>query len=299
VRRNLFIVLVILAIVAALVAVTRTPAPNSPERPPTKPTPTTPAPAAEAPTPEAEKVAVQAAKLGFTPSADPERVPGESAVNARVITGMPVGFTLNGNLPRGKLAPIRGGRLARGPPAAGWNTLNLYRFERRLRPVETNGPASSYRTLGQQSLLRSYWCNAGRCGNAALPGYSLHGIGNAVDNNAFSWVRSHGRPFRWDCSNAPWEGWHSSFCGGFRRPDPGPDPRNPVLRPGSGGIAQARRVRHAQLYLRRHRIRCKVTGRYTRGTGRCVMTFERRRKFKRPDRVVTRATWLHLRSRQR
>src|ERR687888_582450 len=101
-------------------------------------------------------------------------------------------MTSNGNLPDSALAPIPGGRLRRDAAAA-WNAMNA-ESERRygvtLRPL---GPLSSYRTFAQQQQLRSQWCAAGKCGNAAIPGTSNHGLGLAVDvaSQRIRWVIDH------------------------------------------------------------------------------------------------------------
>jgi LAS superfamily LD-carboxypeptidase LdcB len=40
---------------------------------------------------------------------------------------------------------------------------------------------SCYRDLEMQQWWRDYWCFFGSCGNAAVPGTSVHGWGRAVD----------------------------------------------------------------------------------------------------------------------
>jgi hypothetical protein len=51
-------------------------------------------------------------------------------------------------------------------------------------PPGTPGPPrieSCYRSYEMQVWWRSYYCSIGKCGNAAVPGTSEHGLGRAVD----------------------------------------------------------------------------------------------------------------------
>lgn len=141
-------------------------------------------------------------------------------------------MSVNGQLPASDLAPIPGGRLKKGAPADSWNSMCYAYRQRTGRTPLPNGPASSYRTYGQQVDLRRYWCNQGRCGNAAQPGSSNHGWGLAVDGNGdaqnaadsltqFGWAKR--------CSDAPWEAWHRRFCGSWSGP-PAPAVVDPLTK---------------------------------------------------------------------
>src|SRR5688500_14887267 len=146
----------------------------------------------------------------------------------------------NGRLTSRELAPVwtgRPARMRRGGCAAGMNTLNLRLYhETGVGRYQSNGPDSDYRDIAGQRRMRAYWCGVGRCGNAAVPGYSNHGWAIATDGQRWKLVQ-YGDPFGWGgCTDAPWESWHTKWCGGYKRPDPGPDPHYPILRAGSGGV---------------------------------------------------------------
>ena len=64
-------------------------------------------------------------------------------------------------------------------------------------------------------------------------------------------IDRHGGAFGWHHWDAKWEWWHREYDGGFTRPDPGPDEKNPVLRKGSGGPGQALPVKRLQQLLNR------------------------------------------------
>lgn len=116
----------------------------------------------------------------------------------------------NGSLPRSQLAPIPGGYL-RKDAAAAWNAMYLH-AKRLGVTISVNGPDSSYRTLPRQRYWKNWWCARGRCGNAAVPGTSNHGLGLAVDvppltrrtidriGEAYGWAK------KW--SDASHEAWH-------------------------------------------------------------------------------------------
>ena len=119
----------------------------------------------------------------------------------------------NGRYPDSALAPIPGGRL-RKDAALRWNAMCVYlRIHGRTVPMP-NGPLSSYRNLAGQVAMRRMWCNLGKCGNAAVPGTSNHGIGISVDTNQ-GWA-ADGVPqfgFHKKHSDAPWESWHRTWGG--------------------------------------------------------------------------------------
>lgn len=150
----------------------------------------------------------------------------------------------NGRYAASALAPIPGGHLAK-PYAARWNVMCFLSRARDGRCPLPNGPLSSYRPLAGQTYLRRLWCAQGKCGNAAVPGRSNHGLGRAVDCDDAALAYRHGvscgirRP-----SDAPWEPWHVlvRLEGTSRRPGPR------TIRKGSRPGAD---IRTLQVLLRR------------------------------------------------
>jgi Putative peptidoglycan binding domain len=74
----------------------------------------------------------------------------------------------------------------------------------------------TYRPLSAQIAARRMWCNAGNCGNAAVPGTSNHGLGTTVDLMSMTqrrWIDRHGATFGWakKWSDASWEWWHLRY----------------------------------------------------------------------------------------
>lgn len=154
----------------------------------------------------------------------------------------------NGYLTSAELTDIPGGQLANeaaqawlaGPAKAG------------LRPL---GPDSSYRPYDRQVYWRNYWCGQGACQNAAVPGTSNHGWGNAVDLSDPSWMREwiieHGHQYGWYWGEVPWEPWHVTYDGSWSG--------KPVFKPlrrGSHGVRVQRLhklLRHAGAVLPRHK----------------------------------------------
>ena len=130
----------------------------------------------------------------------------------------------NGQLPDTALAPIAEGQLAK-PAAAAWNAMNIEARSNGLELVPT-GSMSSYRTLGQQTLLYGRYLAGGNL--AATPGTSNHGWGLAVDlatHEMRAMVDRIGERYGWakKWSDAPSEWWHLAYHPGvFSGPDPGP-----------------------------------------------------------------------------
>lgn len=81
----------------------------------------------------------------------------------------------------------------------------------------------TYRPLPQQHDARRYWCSRGRCGNAAVPGTSNHGLGTAVDLMNMTqrrWIDRKGAKYGWSkrWSDAPHEFWHLKWRPGVWKP---------------------------------------------------------------------------------
>lgn len=87
-----------------------------------------------------------------------------------------------------------------------------------------------YRDLQGQHVMRWEWCERGSCANAAVPGYSSHGSGVAVDlglpdrqllptDAAYAWLAEHGGRFGfrqpdWARPDGPLpEPWHWEYYG--------------------------------------------------------------------------------------
>jgi peptidoglycan hydrolase-like protein with peptidoglycan-binding domain len=184
--------------------------------------------------------------------------------------------------------------------AAAWNTMMLFIYGWKRVVIRPAGPRSSYRTLRWQ---RYFWnlFQAGKGNPAAYPGTSNHGWGRAVDvltTLMAALIRRIGRIFgwSWDEGRRVGEWWHFRYVGGFKRPNPGPSLRYPVLKKGSGGPGQRAHVKACQRRLRKHlhTTRIRVDGDFGEMTKRSVRRFQRNHDLK-PDGVVGRRTWIALR----
>jgi hypothetical protein len=131
---------------------------------------------------------------------------------------------LNGQLHSKDLAPIPGGRLAKGAPQKSWLAMRYFIGKRTgnvwLRPT---GPNSSYRTLATQVAYYQLYL-AGRGPLAARPSYSNHGWAKACDiptPQMQASVRTCGHLFGWGIaggqlqSDAPTEQWHCTWRGPY------------------------------------------------------------------------------------
>jgi len=122
----------------------------------------------------------------------------------------------NGRLSASELASIPGGNLAIAAAAA-WNAPGGP-GDAALVPT---GSESSYRTLEGQEKQRAFWCGQGKCGNAAVPGTSNHGLGLCVDLKEpwmRTWIDEHGGEYGWCKTEAPGEWWHVNYVGGVDFP---------------------------------------------------------------------------------
>jgi hypothetical protein len=207
----------------------------------------------------------------------------------------------NGYLTQADLRPIMGGYFLAPGPAAAWNAMGAEIEREEGIVIRVNGPDSAYRTFARQQFWKDYWCSRGACQNAATPGTSNHGLGWAVDvpDYVSALMVRYGAKYGWrrECSDAPWEGWHWKWCGGWSGKDPGPDgksgPSYPTLRRGDHGPA----VKRAQKHLRRWNLgldRPTADGSYGEGTGRAVRQFQATHNLK-PDGVIGARTWQKLR----
>ncbi|HEY3551226.1 MAG TPA: GH25 family lysozyme [Gaiellaceae bacterium] len=206
----------------------------------------------------------------------------------------------NGRLTPRQLAsiyhPKLGLFLAAGDAAASWNTMRLYLLQRygSRGDIYPEGPLGAYRNYAGQCRCKELYGN-----NAAVPGTSNHGLGHAVDvaeHQMANLVDQHGGLFGWHHWDAKWEWWHREYDGGFRRPDPGPDKANPVLRKGSGGVGQKPLVEDLQRRLNALAdAGLTIDGDFGGNTDKAVRAFQRSQRLK-ADGVVGAGTWQVLRA---
>jgi lysozyme len=204
----------------------------------------------------------------------------------------------NGRLTPRELAPIYhpklGLFLAAREAAASWNTMRLFLLQRygAHGDIYPEGPLGAYRDYAGQVRCRQLYGS-----NAAVPGTSNHGLGHAVDvadHFMAGLVDKHGGLFGWHHWDAKWEWWHREYEGGFDRPDPGLDQRNPVLRKGSGGVGQAPSVERLQRRLNAlGRSGLTPDGDFGKETDAAVRAFQRSQRLK-ADGVIGAKTWLAL-----
>jgi hypothetical protein len=186
----------------------------------------------------------------------------------------------NGRLPQAALARVKGNGWLRRDAAAAYNAMaadaardgvDLAIWESAMR--------RTYRPYGAQVVARNYWCGQGRCGNAAAPGTSNHGLGICVDLMNMTqrrWIDRNGARYGWSkrWSDAPWEWWHIRYKAGIWRGRP-PKSGPPNLRIGSRGIW----VKRAQNALRRLNVAGaprRVDGFYGRETANAVKRLQRK-----------------------
>lgn len=200
---------------------------------------------------------------------------------------------INGRIPSSSLRPIPGSNSGLLRVAALSYTAMHYASVRQfgVSLAIIDGPVGrTYRNFQRQVLARAQWCAVGKCGNAAIPGTSNHGLATTVDlmsQAQRSAVDRIGAFYGWAkrCSDAAWEWWHVKYnpaCTGARwRPKP-PVP-DPLRFLGKRQLAAADRL----LYHRREARRERRTGRGRR-YGRQV----RWRKFwqKRVEKLYRRAS---------
>lgn len=209
-------------------------------------------------------------------------------------------MSANGYLTQSELHPLRGGYFAAPGPAAAWNAMGAEIEQQEGVSIRVNGPDSAYRNFARQVYWRNYWCGRGLCQNAAVPGTSNHGLGWAFDvpDYVSALMEKYGAKygFKRVCSDAPWEGWHWKWCGGWSGHDPGPNGEGvmyPTLKKGDHGKA----VKRAQKHLRRWNLgftRPAIDGDFGDNTRKAVREFQILRHLK-PDGVIGARTWKALR----
>ena len=181
--------------------------------------------------------------------------------------------------------------LAAREAAASWNTMRLFLLHHYgpLGDIYPEGPLGAYRNLAGQMLCKKQFGS-----NAATPGTSNHGLGHAVDvaeHRMADLVDEHGGVFGWHHWDAKWEWWHREYDGGFGRPDPGLDQRNPILRKGSGGPGQHSHVARLQRRLNKlEHVGLRDDGDFGGDTAKAVRAFQRSRGL-RANGVVAASTW--------
>lgn len=186
--------------------------------------------------------------------------------------------------------------LGAGDAAASWNTMRMFLVQRygSRGDIYPEGPLGAYRDFAGQVRCREQFGS-----NAAVPGHSNHGLGRAVDvadHHMAELVDQHGGLFGWHHWDAKWEWWHREYDGGFERPDPGPDHRNPVLRKGSGGPGQHPHVQRLQRRLNAlGHFGLIVDGDFGAKTDEAVLAFQGSQRLE-VDGVVGPNTWVALRS---
>jgi zinc D-Ala-D-Ala carboxypeptidase len=84
--------------------------------------------------------------------------------------------------------------------------------------------ADCYRDYAGQVYWRTWWCNVGKCGNAAVPGTSNHGWGKAIDIHdlsgglptggaAYKWLKANAGRFGYINPILTNEAWHWEWVG--------------------------------------------------------------------------------------
>jgi hypothetical protein len=84
--------------------------------------------------------------------------------------------------------------------------------------------ADCYRDYAGQVYWRTWWCNVGKCGNAAVPGTSNHGWGKAIDihdlsgglptgGSAYRWLKANAGRFGYNNPILTNEAWHWEWVG--------------------------------------------------------------------------------------
>ncbi len=129
---------------------------------------------------------------------------GVNPINGYNKPTIPYGVT-NGNLPADMLTTYSATcRITK----QAYGSLSAMILAARAAGV-TLTPVQCYRDYAGQVYWRTYWCNLGTCGNAAVPGTSNHGWGKATDlHDASGGLPTTGSGYRWLKANAGRFGWN-------------------------------------------------------------------------------------------
>lgn len=165
----------------------------------------------------------------------------------------------NGQIPSSMLGPIPGSNAGLLKPAAmAYRAMHLASVQRLgISLVLIDGSIGRcYRSFARQVIARNFWCSLGKCGNAAIPGTSNHGLGTTVDlmtTAQRSAIDRIGAAFGYSksWSDASWEWWHIRYQGGHYTPRP-----DPLAKLGR----RRRSAASLLLYRRRERMREGRTG---------------------------------------
>lgn len=122
---------------------------------------------------------------------------------------------MNGRIPLSQLVEVQPGKYLEPATAAAFNALD--RLSRQRYGIALRiSDGGAYRTLAEQQQLRDEWEAGGRQGfPPAVPGYSNHGLGTAVD--IWNWTHLAAADYR-SCGferDVPGEGWHHHRTGAF------------------------------------------------------------------------------------
>ena len=144
---------------------------------------------------------------------------GTNPINGYNAPTKPAGVT-NGNLPAATLSTY-------SASCQIWNTAfgSASAMTLAARKVGvTLVLADCYRDYAGQVYWRTWWCNVGKCGNAAVPGTSNHGWGKAIDFHdlsgglpttgaAYKWLKANAGRFGWNNPILTNEAWHWEWVG--------------------------------------------------------------------------------------
>ncbi|MDQ1633993.1 MAG: zinc D-Ala-D-Ala carboxypeptidase [Frankiaceae bacterium] len=225
-----------------------------------------------------------AVAVGVTLAASACAPPAPSGINP--INGYnkptkPVGVT-NGNLPVAKLSNYSGScrfwSQATGPATA----MALAARKAGVNLVF----ADCYRDYAGQVYWRTWWCNVGKCGNAAVPGTSNHGWGKAADiHDSSGGMPTNGSGYKWLKANAGRfgfinpiltnEAWHWEWVGD------GGTMRGYQVRPGLFAWPLRQGMNNGEVKTLQSALRAKgynvvVDGSFGAGTAGAVKNFQAR-----------------------
>jgi hypothetical protein len=199
----------------------------------------------------------------------------------------------NGQIPASALGDIPGSNAGLLKPAAlAYKAMHYHSLKTTgvsLHLID-GSIGRAYRNFARQVIARNFWCGLGKCGNAALPGTSNHGLGITVDLMTTAQraaVDRVGAPFGWakKWSDAAWEWWHIKFLAGIWEPKPDPTAKLP---------AHMKRAVRLLLYRRRERME---EGRTGEGRRWHRMNRATRRSYRKVERLHRRAknpTFKHI-----